>query len=195
MMFPRAPVPRAGVAAVQDRRLRTRPDSRCARGADRHQRHAQRAANTDSCCRSPRDRCARAGAGRPDRHFRAVVRAGARAGSTSRCGRSRPVGCIYPGNVAEYIYSLRKARKAHGDKVILDDVTLSFLPARRSAWSAPTARVSRRCSRSWRARRPCPTVMLLSPGYTVGILEQEPQLDESLNVLENVETGVARPRR
>ena len=47
--------------------------------------------------------------------------------------------------MAEFIYTMYKARKAHGDKVILDDVTLSFIPARKSAWWARTAWASRRC--------------------------------------------------
>jgi len=54
--------------------------------------------------------------------------------------------------MAEFIYTMRKARKAHGDKVILDDVTLSFLPAPRSVSSAPTVPASRPCSRSCWAR-------------------------------------------
>jgi single stranded DNA-binding protein len=52
--------------------------------------------------------------------------------------------------MAEFIYTMTKARKAVGDKLILDDVTMAFFPARRSAWSAPTGRASRRSSRSWR---------------------------------------------
>jgi|GEM_PF-3653888 len=47
--------------------------------------------------------------------------------------------------MAQYIYSMRKVRKAHGDKVILDDVTLASCPARRSVWSAPTAPASPAC--------------------------------------------------
>jgi len=47
--------------------------------------------------------------------------------------------------MAEFIYVLEKARKAHGDKVILDDVTLAFLPAPRSASWAPTAWASPHC--------------------------------------------------
>jgi ATP-binding cassette ChvD family protein len=97
--------------------------------------------------------------------------------------------------VAEYIYTLRKARKAHGDKVILDDVTLSFLPGAKIGVVGPNGAGK---STLLKIMAGTETVSngdaLLSPGYTVGILEQEPQLDESLNVLENVETGVAETK-
>ena len=61
---------------------------------------------------------------------------------------------------------MRKARKAHGDKVILDDVTLSFYPARRSASSARTAPASRACCRSWRGSTSRPTATPSSPRAT-----------------------------
>ncbi len=97
--------------------------------------------------------------------------------------------------MAEYIYSLRKARKAHGDKVILDDVTLSFLPGAKIGVVGPNGAGK---STLLKIMAGTETVSngdaMLSPGYTVGILEQEPQLDESLNVLENVETGVAETK-
>lgn len=47
--------------------------------------------------------------------------------------------------MAEFVYQMYKARKAVGDKVILDDVSLSFFPAPKSAWWAPTAWASPRC--------------------------------------------------
>ena len=97
--------------------------------------------------------------------------------------------------MAEYIYTLRKARKAHGDKVVLDDVTLSFLPGAKIGVVGPNGAGK---STLLKIMAGTETVSngdaLLSPGYTVGILEQEPQLDESLNVLENVETGVAETK-
>ncbi len=97
--------------------------------------------------------------------------------------------------MAEYIFTLRKARKAHGDKVILDDVTLSFLPGAKIGVVGPNGAGK---STLLKIMAGTETVSngdaLLSPGYTVGILEQEPQLDESLNVLENVETGVAETK-
>ncbi|MBK6762857.1 MAG: energy-dependent translational throttle protein EttA [Micrococcales bacterium] len=94
--------------------------------------------------------------------------------------------------MAEFIYTLRKARKAHGDKVILDDVTLSFLPGAKIGVVGPNGAGK---STLLKIMAGTETVSngdaMLSPGYTVGILEQEPQLDESKNVLENVEMGVA----
>ncbi|MEZ5158583.1 MAG: energy-dependent translational throttle protein EttA [Candidatus Nanopelagicales bacterium] len=97
--------------------------------------------------------------------------------------------------MAEYIFTLRKARKAHGDKVILDDVTLSFLPGAKIGVVGPNGAGK---STLLKIMAGTETVSngdaMLAPGYTVGILEQEPQLDESLNVLQNVETGVAETK-
>ena len=94
--------------------------------------------------------------------------------------------------VAEFIFTLRKARKAHGDRVILDDVTLSFLPGAKIGVVGPNGAGK---STLLKIMAGTETVSngdaMLSPGYTVGILEQEPQLDDSKNVLENVEVGVA----
>ena len=94
--------------------------------------------------------------------------------------------------MAEFIYTLRKARKAHGDKVILDDVTLSFLPGAKIGVVGPNGAGK---STLLKIMAGTETVSngdaTLSPGYTVGILEQEPRLDESKTVLENVEEGVA----
>jgi hypothetical protein len=92
--------------------------------------------------------------------------------------------------LAEFIYTMRKARKAHGDKVILDDVTLAFYPAPRSVWSGPTAPASRPCSRSWPGWTTRPTATRsCRPGYSVGILEQEPRSTRQ-DVLGNVEEGI-----
>ena len=94
--------------------------------------------------------------------------------------------------MAEFIFTLRKARKAHGDKVILDDVTLSFLPGAKIGVVGPNGAGK---STLLKIMAGTETVSngdaTLSPGYTVGILEQEPKLDESKTVLENVEEGVA----
>ena len=90
--------------------------------------------------------------------------------------------------MAEFIYQMYKARKAHGDKVILDDVTLSFYPGAKIGVVGPNGmgkstllkimagidEVSNGDAR-------------LTPGYTVGILQQEPPLDEDKTVLENIE--------
>ena len=83
--------------------------------------------------------------------------------------------------MAEFIYQMIKARKSYGDRVILDDVTLSFLPRPpRSAWWARTAWASPRCSRSWPASRTSSNgEAYLTPGFTVGILQQEPPLDDT----------------
>ncbi|MEI2784930.1 MAG: energy-dependent translational throttle protein EttA [Candidatus Nanopelagicales bacterium] len=97
--------------------------------------------------------------------------------------------------MAEFIYTLRKARKAHGDKLILDDVTLSFLPGAKIGVVGPNGAGK---STLLKIMAGTETVSngdaMLSPGYTVGILEQEPKLDETKNVLENVEDGVAETK-
>jgi ATP-binding cassette ChvD family protein len=94
--------------------------------------------------------------------------------------------------VAEFIYTLRKARKAHGDKIILDDVTLSFLPGAKIGVVGPNGAGK---STLLKIMAGTETVSngdaMLTPGFTVGILEQEPKLDETKTVLENVEEGVA----
>ena len=97
--------------------------------------------------------------------------------------------------MAEFIYTLRKARKAHGDKLILDDVTLSFLPGAKIGVVGPNGAGK---STLLKIMAGTETVSngdaMLSPGYTVGILEQEPKLDETKNVLANVEDGVAETK-
>jgi len=94
--------------------------------------------------------------------------------------------------MAEFIYTLSKARKAHGDKVVLDDVTLSFLPGAKIGVVGPNGAGKSSLLRVMAGKDQVSNGdARLSPGATVGILEQEPELDESLNVLENVELGVA----
>jgi ATP-binding cassette ChvD family protein len=96
------------------------------------------------------------------------------------------------GGMAEFIYSLRKARKAHGDKVILDDVTLSFLPGAKIGVVGPNgAGKSTLLKIMAGIEQVSNGDAILSPGFTVGILQQEPELDETKTVLENVEEGVA----
>src|SRR6478735_5994432 len=94
--------------------------------------------------------------------------------------------------MAEFIYTMRNARKAHGDKVILDNVTLSFLPGAKIGVVGPNGSGK---STVLRIMAGLDTTtngdVMLSAGYTVGILEQEPKLDESKSVLENVQDGVA----
>ena len=90
--------------------------------------------------------------------------------------------------MAEFIYTLRKARKAHGDKVILDDVTLAFLPGAKIGVVGPNgAGKSSLLKIMAGVDQVSNGDANLSPGYSVGILMQEPALDESKTVLENVE--------
>ncbi|MFJ2809081.1 energy-dependent translational throttle protein EttA [Kitasatospora sp. NPDC087271] len=93
--------------------------------------------------------------------------------------------------MAEYIYTMRKVRKAHGDKVILDDVTLSFLPGAKIGVVGPNgAGKSTVLKMMAGLEHPSNGDAFLSPGFTVGMLLQEPPLDETKTVLENVEDGV-----
>ncbi|MFJ3790679.1 energy-dependent translational throttle protein EttA [Kitasatospora sp. NPDC090091] len=93
--------------------------------------------------------------------------------------------------MAEYIYTMRKVRKAHGDKVILDDVTLSFLPGAKIGVVGPNgAGKSTVLKMMAGLEQPSNGDAFLSPGFTVGMLLQEPPLDETKTVLENVEDGV-----
>jgi ATP-binding cassette ChvD family protein len=97
--------------------------------------------------------------------------------------------------MAEFIYTLRKARKAHGDKVILDDVTLAFLPGAKIGVVGPNgAGKSSLLKIMAGVDQVSNGDANLSPGYSVGILMQEPALDESKSVLENVEEGVAETK-
>lgn len=93
--------------------------------------------------------------------------------------------------MAEYIYSMVKARKAHGDKVILDDVTMAFLPGAKIGMVGPNGAGKSSILKIMAGLdEPSNGEARLSPGYTVGILEQEPKLDEDKTVLENVQQGV-----
>jgi ATP-binding cassette ChvD family protein len=94
--------------------------------------------------------------------------------------------------MAEYIYTMRKVRKAHGDKVILDDVTLAFLPGAKIGVVGPNGAGKSSVLRIMAGLDQANNGdALLAPGATVGILMQEPQLDETKTVRENVEDGVA----
>jgi ATP-binding cassette ChvD family protein len=87
---------------------------------------------------------------------------------------------------------MKKARKAHGDKVILDDVTLMFYPGAKIGVVGPNgAGKSTVLQIMAGIQQPSNGEAYLSPGYTVGILLQEPPLDETKTVLENVQEGVA----
>ena len=94
--------------------------------------------------------------------------------------------------MAEFIYTMKKARKAHGDKVILDDVTLMFLPGAKIGVVGPNgAGKSTVLQIMAGLQQPSNGEAFLTPGYSVGILLQEPPLNETKNVLENVQEGVA----
>jgi ATP-binding cassette ChvD family protein len=87
---------------------------------------------------------------------------------------------------------MRKARKAHGDKVILDDVTLNFLPGAKIGVVGPNGAGKSTVLKIMAGlEQPSNGDAFLSPGYSVGILLQEPPLNEEKNVLENVQEGVA----
>ncbi|WP_073761362.1 energy-dependent translational throttle protein EttA [Streptomyces sp. CB02923] len=92
--------------------------------------------------------------------------------------------------MAEYIYTMRKTRKAHGDKVILDDVTLSFLPGAKIGVVGPNGAGKSTVLKIMAGlEQPSNGDAFLTPGFTVGMLLQEPPLDESKTVLENVQDG------
>ena len=94
--------------------------------------------------------------------------------------------------MAEFIYTMYKARKAHGDKVILDDVSLNFLPGAKIGMVGPNGAGKSTILKIMAGLdQPSNGEARLSPGYTVGILQQEPPLDETKTVLGNVELGVA----
>jgi ATP-binding cassette ChvD family protein len=108
------------------------------------------------------------------------------AGAVHRSGGTTLVG------MAEFIYSMHKARKAHGDKVILDDVTLAFYPGAKIGVVGPNGAGKSTVLKIMAGLDQASNgEARLSPGYSVGILEQEPQLDETKDVLGNVEEGVA----
>ncbi len=93
--------------------------------------------------------------------------------------------------VAEYIYSMVRARKAVGDKVILDDVTMAFLPGAKIGVVGPNGAGKSTILKIMAGLdTPSNGEAKLTPGYTVGILMQEPELDENKTVLENVQEGV-----
>src|SRR4051812_45006178 len=93
--------------------------------------------------------------------------------------------------MAEFIYTMRKARKAHGDKVILDDVTLAFYPGAKIGVLGPNGAGKSSVLKIMAGLdQPSNGDAMLTAGYSVGILEQEPQLDESKDVLGNVQDGM-----
>ncbi|MDH5148860.1 energy-dependent translational throttle protein EttA [Brevibacterium casei] len=93
--------------------------------------------------------------------------------------------------MAEFIYTMHRARKAHGDKVILDDVSMSFYPGAKIGMVGPNGAGKSTILKIMAGlEQPSNGEARLSPGYTVGILMQEPPLNENKTVLGNVEEGV-----
>ncbi|HJP79473.1 MAG TPA: energy-dependent translational throttle protein EttA [Pseudonocardiaceae bacterium] len=93
--------------------------------------------------------------------------------------------------MAEFIYTMHKVRKAHGDKVILDDVTLSFYPGAKIGVVGPNGAGKSTVLKIMAGLEQANNgEAMLSPGATVGILMQEPPLNEEKTVLGNVEEGV-----
>src|SRR5690625_2729068 len=93
--------------------------------------------------------------------------------------------------MAEFIYQMIKTRKKVGDKVILDDVTMSFYPGAKIGMVGPNgAGKSTSLKIMAGLDEPSNGDAWLSPGYSVGILLQEPPLTEDKTVLENVQEGV-----
>ena len=94
--------------------------------------------------------------------------------------------------MAQFIYTLEKARKAHGDKVVLDNVTLSFLPGAKIGVVGPNGAGKSSLLRIMAGQdRPSNGEARLMPGFTVGMLAQEPALNEEKTVLGNIEEAVA----
>lgn len=93
--------------------------------------------------------------------------------------------------MAEYIYQMVNARKAHGDKVILDNVTMAFLPGAKIGVVGPNGAGKSTILKIMAGLdTPSNGEAILTPGYSVGILMQEPELEEEKTVLENVELAV-----
>lgn len=93
--------------------------------------------------------------------------------------------------MAEYIYQMVRARKTVGDKLILDDVTMSFLPGAKIGVVGPNGAGKSTILKIMAGLdQPSNGEAKLTPGFSVGILMQEPELDESKTVLENVQMGV-----
>lgn len=93
--------------------------------------------------------------------------------------------------MAEFIYTMKKVRKAHGDKVILDDVTMAFYPGAKIGVVGPNGAGKSSILKIMAGLdQPSNGEAFLDPGASVGILLQEPPLDETKTVRENVEDGL-----
>ncbi|MCW2529925.1 MAG: transporter ATP-binding protein, partial [Pseudonocardiales bacterium] len=97
--------------------------------------------------------------------------------------------------MAQYIYTMYKVRMALGDKVLLDDVTLSFLPGAKIGVVGPNGAGKSTVLKIMAGlMAPSNGDAALAPGATVGLLQQEPPLDETKTVRENVEDAVSELR-
>src|ERR1700726_1943783 len=95
----------------------------------------------------------------------------------------------------EFIFQMHAVRMVRGDKVILDDVTLAFLPGAKIGVVGPNgAGKSTLLKMMAGLEQPSNGDARLFPGFSVGLLSQEPQLDESKTVLGNVQDGVAETK-
>ncbi|PII81313.1 energy-dependent translational throttle protein EttA [Leucobacter sp. OLJS4] len=93
--------------------------------------------------------------------------------------------------MAEYIYQMVRARKAVGEKLILDDVTMAFLPGAKIGMVGPNGAGKSTILKIMAGLdTPSNGEAALAPGFSVGILMQEPELDESKTVLENIQDGI-----
>ncbi|PZQ88178.1 MAG: energy-dependent translational throttle protein EttA [Leifsonia xyli] len=94
--------------------------------------------------------------------------------------------------MAEYIYSMVRARKKVGEKIILDDVTMSFFPGAKIGMVGPNGAGKSTILKIMAGLdTPSNGEAKLTPGFSVGILMQEPELDESKTVIENIQDGIA----
>ena len=94
--------------------------------------------------------------------------------------------------MAEFIYQMHKARKAHGDKVVLDDVTMAFYPGAKIGVVGPNGMGKSTLLKIMAGIEEVSNGdAKLTPGYSVGILLQEPPLDDTKTVKENVEMAFA----
>jgi len=114
------------------------------------------------------------------------------AGRRSAVGRRpAPGGDLYDRAVAEFIYTMKQVRKAHGDKVVLDGVTLAFYPGAKIGVVGPNGAGKSSVLKIMAGiDQPNNGEAFLAPGATVGILEQEPLLNEDETVLGNVQEGL-----
>ena len=97
--------------------------------------------------------------------------------------------------MAQYIFTMRNVRKRHGDKVVLDDVSISFLPGAKIGVVGPNgAGKSSVLKLMAGLDQPNNGDAILAPGFTVGMLQQEPPLNDMKDVRGNVEEGAAETR-